>query len=99
MIATKKNHFELDFDKSLTKLSGFDLGKDMFDEQIKNKIDYNDGEINIIIPKRVDLIGSSFIQGFFEDIIKNIGLSGIEEKVTIDSSISDAKTMIIDNLN
>lgn len=92
------NKFELEFDKALTKLSGFDLGKDMFDEQIGKKIDYKK-EITIVIPDRVDLIGSSFIQGFFEEIVNNIGISGIEEKVTVLSSMPNVKQMIIDNLN
>ena len=93
------NKFELDFNKSLTKLSGFDLGKDMFDKQIKDKVKYNDGNIEVIIPDRVDLIGSSFIQGFFEDMVNNIGISGIEKKVIIKSAIPNIKEIIIDNLN
>ena len=92
------NQFELQFDKALTKLSGFDFGKEMFDEQIKGKIDY-ELDIMFIIPDRVDLIASSFIQGFFEDVVNKIGIPGIEEKVQIISSIPDAKSMIIDNLN
>lgn len=94
-----KNVFELELEKSLTKLSGFDLGKDIFDKQVKENIDYSDKSIEIIIPERVDLIGSSFIQGFFEDMVNKIGISGIEEKVIIKSSISDIKDIIIDNLN
>ena len=93
----ENNKFELDFDKSLTKLSGFDLGKDMFDEQIKGKISY-ENEIEIVIPERVDLIGSSFIQGFFEDIVNNIGISGVEKWVTLKSAIPNIKEIVMDNL-
>lgn len=93
-----ENVFELQFDKSLTKLSGFDLGKDMFDEQIKGKIAY-DTEITFVIPERVDLVASSFIQGFFEEVVNKIGIDGVEKKVNIISSIPNAKEMIVDNLN
>lgn len=92
------NEFVLDFDKALTKLSGFKLGKDMFDEQIGQNIDYQKN-ITIVIPDRVDLIGSSFIQGFFETIVNQIGISGIEQKIKVVSSVPNAKQMIIDNLN
>lgn len=92
------NRFELDFDKALTKLSGFDLGKDMYDEQIGKTIDFNKN-ITIVIPERVDLIGSSFIQGFFEEIVNSIGISGIDERMTVLSSIPNIKQIIIDNLN
>lgn len=94
----ESNKFELKIDKALTKLSGFELGKELFDEQLKDIINY-ENNITIIIPDRVDLIASSFIQGFFEDVVNKIGISGIEEKVRIISSIPDAKNMIIDNLN
>lgn len=95
----KSKEITLDFEKSLTKLSGFDLGKELYDSQIKEKIDYTEDKIIIQIPQQVDLVGSSFIQGFFEDMVNKIGISGIEEKVMIKSSISNLKQVIIDNLN
>lgn len=91
------NIFELDIDKIITKLAGNPLGKKIFREQVKDRINY-DEEIIIIIPERIDSIASSFIQGFFEEIVKNIGIAGIEEKVTIRSSIIDLKQLIIENL-
>lgn len=95
----KNKEITLDFEKSLTKLSGFDLGKALYDSQIKEKIDYTEDKIIIQIPQQVDLVGSSFIQGFFEDMVNKIGISGIEERVIIKSSISNLKQIIIDNLN
>jgi hypothetical protein len=91
------NNFELKFDKTITKLAGNPLGKQIFQEQIMGKIDY-ESHISIIIPDRIDTIASSFIQGFFEDIVSNIGISGIEDKVKIISSIPDIKTLVIQNL-
>ncbi|MGE7753237.1 hypothetical protein [Lysinibacillus fusiformis] len=91
------NNFVLEFDKMITKLAGNPLGKQIFQEQVMGKIDYKNN-ITITIPDRIDTIASSFIQGFFEDIVKNIGISGIEDKVTIISSIPDMKNLIIQNL-
>lgn len=91
------NNFTLVFDKMITKLAGNPLGKHVFKEQVMGNIDY-ENNITIVIPDRIDTIASSFIQGFFEDIVKNIGISGIEDKVTIISSIPDIKILIIQNL-
>lgn len=91
------NNFELDFDKMITKLAGNQLGKQVFQHQLKGKIDY-ESDITITLPDRIDTIASSFIQGFFEDIVKNIGISGIEDRVTINSSIPNFKNLVIQNL-
>ncbi|MGX9806136.1 STAS-like domain-containing protein [Exiguobacterium acetylicum] len=91
------NTFELNIDKIITKLAGNPLGKRIFQEQIKSEINYSE-DIVIIIPDRIDSIASSFIQGFFEEIVKNIGIAGIEEKITIQSSIPNLKQLIIQNL-
>lgn len=91
------NDFELEFDKMITKLAGNPLGKQVFQQQLMGKVDY-ESMITIRFPDRIDTIASSFIQGFFEEIVKNIGIRGIEDKVTIISSIPDIKNLIIQNL-
>lgn len=91
------NTFILEFDKTITKLAGNQLGKIVFREQLQSNIDYNN-EIIIIFPERIDTIASSFIQGLFEDIVRNIGISGIEKQVHIESGIENLKGIIIKNL-
>lgn len=91
------NNFELDLDKTVTKLAGNQLGRHIFREQLKREINYKN-EITINFPERIDTIASSFIQGFFEEIIQNIGISGIESRVKINSSIPDLKKLILENL-
>ncbi len=91
------NNFELILDKTVTKLAGNQLGRYIFQEQLKEEINY-DSEITITFPERIDTIASSFIQGFFEEIIQNIGISGVERMVTINSSIPDIKKIILENL-
>lgn len=92
-----ENLFELKLDKMITKLAGNILGKKIFEEQVKDKIDYKN-DIIIIIPDRIDTIASSFIQGFFEDFVSNIGIRGIEKNVEIKSSIPNIKELVIQNL-
>ncbi|WP_341323504.1 hypothetical protein NSQ62_08505 [Solibacillus sp. FSL H8-0523] len=91
------NNFELDLDKTITKLAGNQLGRYIFQEQLKEEIDYKK-EITITFPDRIDTIASSFIQGFFEEIVQNIGISGVESMVIINSSIPNIKKLILENL-
>jgi hypothetical protein len=79
-------------------LAGRDYGIKIFNEQVKDKIDYNDSEIIVIFPDNIQSMASSFIQGFFLDFVEHIGIIGIEEKVRIENNGTNFKQMIIDNL-
>lgn len=92
-----ENNFVLEFDKTITKLAGNSLGKRVFKEQVLKNINYK-SDITITIPERIDTVASAFIQGFFEDIVSNIGIKGVENKVIIISSIPNIKDLIIQNL-
>lgn len=87
----------LEFEKSQTKLAGNPFGRQVYSEQVKNKINYND-EVTFIFPERIDGIATSFIQGFFADMVKNIGITGIKNMVTIQSSIPNLKNIVLYNL-
>lgn len=77
-----KNIIELKFDKSTTRLAGNPYGLSVYNEQVKEKIDFN--KLNIIIfPDNIEKAASSFVQGFFAEIVKEIGYSKINEKVEI----------------
>lgn len=93
-----KQQISLEFRKDLTKLAGNQFGKSTFANQVESKIDYSAEQICITIPERIDRIASSFIQGFFEKIINEIGIRGIQEKVFVISSIHNINEYIIDNL-
>ncbi|KOP31159.1 hypothetical protein ADM98_01755 [Exiguobacterium sp. BMC-KP] len=92
-----KNNFELEIDNTVTKLAGNPLGKKIYQSQVLKEIDY-EKEIMIVFPDRIDTIASSFIQGFFEDMVSKIGVNGIVSQVTIKSSIPDIKDLIVKNL-
>lgn len=91
------NKIFLSFEKSLSGLAGFDFGMETYQKQVYGKVDFNK-KITLVFPDNIKRIASSFIQGFFEDFIRHIGLSGIEENLEIQSAKPDMKETIITNL-
>lgn len=91
------NKIELKFNKADTRLAGFPYGRKIFDEQVENKINYND-KITIIFPDQIEKIASSFVQGFFAEIVKNIGYSGIERQVEISARTPELISNIKKNI-
>lgn len=87
---------KLVFNKLLTSLAGNQYGVSEFDKQIKN-VDYN-SEYTIVFPEQIKYIATSFIQGFFKEFVETIGIAGIEQKITIESSINNLKQIVIDSL-
>ena len=87
---------KLKFKNVITSLAGTSYGKTIFNEQVGD-IDFQQS-YNIIFPEQIINIATSFIQGFFEEFVKEIGISGIEKQITITSSIENLKSLIIDCL-
>ena len=94
------NEIILRFDSTITGLAGYQYGKKTFEEQVEGKINYQSEKIILLFPDNIRRMASSFIQGFFEDIVKNIGLEGIGEKMEITSGKNkdNLKEMVINNL-
>lgn len=88
---------ELELDRTVTRLAGYELGKKIFEEQIKNKIDYN-SSITIVFPDNIINLASSFIQGLFGEMVEKIGIAGIEQLVFIESKSEKLKDSIVKNL-
>ncbi len=76
------NKINLAFDKKLTNLAGFDFGVKIYEEQVKNKLNFNE-KFEIVFPDEIRMIASSFVQGFFSDIVKQIGLKATEKNLVI----------------
>lgn len=92
-----KNEIVLEFDKVISGLAGYDYGKEVFELQVKDKIDYND-KIIIVFPETIQRVASSFVQGFFEEIVEKVGIYGVENNIEIRSSKPDMKQIIVNNL-
>ena len=92
------NTFEIKIkDKTITRLLGNPFGKEVFFNQVKTGINYQE-KITIIFPEHVERLVSSFVQGFFEEIKRNIGINGIIDNVDIVSSIDGLKDEIVESL-
>lgn len=76
------NKVNLKFDKKLTNLAGYDFGVKVFEEQAKNKLEFNE-KFELVFPDEIRMIASSFVQGFFAGIVKQIGLKATEENLVI----------------
>lgn len=91
------NRIELNLDKSVTRLAGYEYGKSIYDEQVKGKVDFN-STIIIVFPDNILKLASSFVQGFFGEMVDKIGIAGIESNVIIESYNTNLHKEIIKNL-
>lgn len=70
----------LKFDKKLTGLAGFDYGYKIYCEQAFGH-DFD----AVVFPKEIELVASSFTQGFFRDLIEQYGADYVREHYKIES--------------
>lgn len=91
------NEISIIIDKTLTKLVGSKYGYSIYDSQVRNKINLHQ-KFKIIFPTQIDNISSSFIQGFFSDIVDMIGIKQLKNNMQIETSIIKLEDFIINNL-
>lgn len=91
------NRIELKFEKANTRLAGNDYGREIYIAQVKDKVNYDD-IIYIVFPDQIVNIASSFVQGFFEEIVKKVGKLGIGTRVVVIAKNVDVEKVIISNL-
>lgn len=93
-----ENRIELHFDKSDSRIGGFPHGQEVYNEQVKNRIDFSRKNI-IVFPKEIVKVASSFTQGFFLEIVKQIGYEGIDNIIEIEAAneklVEDIKADLI----
>lgn len=91
------NHVFLQFDPMVTRLAGFNYGKETFANQVEKQVDFAN-KITIVFPNQIIKIASSFVQGFFEGIIEQVGFKGIGRQVIIETGSESLTKSIFDNL-
>lgn len=79
------NRVELVFEKTLTSLAGYPFGEEIYKEQVEGKIDLNQ-PFEFVFPPQIKGVASSFVQGFFEVIVSQIGLLDTEKRAHIISA-------------
>lgn len=91
------NSVNLVFDNTITRLAGFPYGVTIFEEQVKNQINLNK-PCQIVFPNNIKKIASSFVQGFFSEIVNEVGYARIEKNVTLVTSSEELTRDIWDKL-
>lgn len=93
----EENIINLVFDKTISGLAGNDYGYSEYKSQIDEKIDYNKKNI-IIFPDNIRKVAISFIQGMFQEILKNVNKEELEKYIQIKTSYPKLTQKIIDNI-
>lgn len=88
-----ENKIYLNFPKTLTRISGNDYGKHIYETQIKSKISEDEKNV-IVIPSYIEGIGISFVQGLIGEFIKKYGKDKLYKYVEFSSD----KTDIVDSI-
>ena len=92
-----ENIVRLSFKKTSTNLAGYDYGIEVYEEQVRGKIDVQAPFI-IEFPQEIKGIASSFVQGFFADIVGEIGLIATEERATVKAGSERLEKSVISKL-
>lgn len=89
---------KLKFEKSVTRLAGFPFGKATYKNQVKNFIKLDGTTTEIVFPTQIEKVASSFVQGFFEELINSIGYDEIEKMFVIKASSEKLEKNIRENI-
>lgn len=96
---SEKNRVELHFDDNDLKcLVGTEFGHDVYEKQIKGKIDC-DKSFYFYFPKNIVSVTTSFVKGLFQDIISLIGLKETLERAHIESDNELLRQLIVSKIN
>ena len=74
---------KLKFENTTTRLAGNPYGKEIYDSQVKGKYEDFSEPLIIVFPDNITKVASSFVQGFFSDLVEKIGFSSVEDRVDI----------------
>lgn len=91
------NTIQLHFGKTITRLAGNEYGRQVYEEQVKDIIDFST-ETQIVFPSQIISMASSFVQGFFDEIIANIGILGVGKQIVVIAPGINVEEKIIKNL-
>jgi len=92
----------LELDKTISRIAGFEYGQSVYNKFVKSTVNSyehsKDIELIIIFPNFIENIASSFVQGFFSQLVPLIGYEGIEKNIQIKTSSEWLTQSIYDNL-
>lgn len=92
-----ENIIYLSFGDEITRLAGYPYGKSIYQNQVKGNIKF-DQKSCIVFPPQIVSVASSFVQGFFKEIVSEVGILGVGDRVEVMTGSKDLTQSIIDNL-
>lgn len=91
------NKITLNLSNDIIGLAGYEYGEQIYETQVRGNIDINK-DFYIEIPSNIQFAASSFVQGFFSNIIEEIGLSLTEKRAKIISENDSIKNKFLNKL-
>lgn len=93
------NYIELKFDKLITNLAGNKLGRSIYENQVKEYVDFSKRNI-IVLGDNIEDVAISFVQGFCHEIIEKYGKEETRKMIDVKSKSQDVvdkfkRTMVI----
>ena len=91
-------NIKIKVNSNLVGLCGKERGQFIFEQQIRQEIREvieKEKSFTIIFPEHIKMISSSFVDGLFEELLKEIGLGDLEKRLSIESSIPNLKEKMI----
>ncbi|MGX7202407.1 hypothetical protein BCR22_07455 [Enterococcus plantarum] len=85
---------KLKFDNTISGLAGFPYGQKIYEDQVKGVYTNHSEKIEIEFPNNIQKVASSFVQGFFSELVLEVGYEGIEKNVEIKSSSDELSKAI-----
>ena len=80
----QSNIIKLKFSNTESGLAGNNYGRSVYAKQVKPTLNLD--ELNIIkFPDNITQVASSFVQGFFADVVKEVGYEKVRQHIVIDS--------------
>ena len=84
------NSVTLKFPENIRALGSFMQGRQDYDDQVRNKIDFTAPYI-IEIPDQIEWVSASYVQGFMEHIVSHLGYSKALDLMTVKCSNKNIK--------
>lgn len=72
----------INLDKSISRLAGFDYGKEIYRNQVHLEL-HSTEKTEIRFPDNIHKVATSFVQGFFSDLVNSIGYDYIRNNIII----------------
>ncbi len=92
-----KNKVILNLKMDISNLAGYEFGIEIYDKQVKGRLDLS-RDFEIIFPDHIIGIASSFVQGFFSEIVGQIGLLQTEKHAKVKTANSALSQSILKKL-